>query len=104
MNFHGVDHPGQNTVWSQGIAHGEQHLGTVPLNDHAIVLCVHNAGGDTIAVRIETWNSNDSGSTDFNAYPGDHLCVKIADLPGDQADVRITASGGEIEYEICQYL
>jgi hypothetical protein len=103
MHFHAVDHPGENTVWTQGTVHGEQPLGAVPLNDHGVVLCVHNAGENSVRVGIEAWTSTDSGTTDFVAYPGDYLCCKVADIPGDSADLRITASGGEIAYEICLY-
>jgi len=95
MHFQGVDHPGPTAVSAQGSTHGEQHLGTVPLTDHGFVLCVRNT------VRIEVWGSNDFDVTDFNTQPGEYLCCKIADITGNEAGVRLTASGGEIEFEIC---
>jgi hypothetical protein len=101
MHFQGVDHPGPTAVSAQGSTHGEQHLGSVPLTDHGFVLCVRNIANETVAVRIEVWGSNDFDVTDFNTQPGEYLCCKVADIAGAEAGVRLTASGGEIEYEIC---
>jgi hypothetical protein len=76
-------------------------LGPVPITDHGFVVCVRNIAVHAVAVRIEVWGSNDMDVTDFNTQPGEYLCCKIADIPGNEAGVRLTASGGEIEFEIC---